>query len=106
MNEKEYREFVVSKVSPESLDDLELLAALGIAGEAGEVVDVIKKLRFHGHPTDWKYLVSELGDLYFYFTLMLEARGLTLDEIVNWNVTKLNGRYPDGFDSERSMNRV
>ena len=100
-----YKDYVISKVSMRSLDDLELVSALGIGGEAGEILDTIKKSRFHHHPTYYGFLLEEMGDLFFYFTLMLEAQGYTLDEVVEANKKKLDERYPEGFDPERSMNR-
>ena len=105
MDNEEYKEFVISKISLESLGDLELVAALGMAGEAGEIIEVIKKERFHSHPRDRHHLVNELGDLFFYFTLMLEAQGYTLDGIIEENILKLNKRYPRGFEKERSIHR-
>lgn len=100
-----YRDFVLSKISVNHLLDLELAAALGIAGEAGEIADAIKKRRFQDHQDPPGFLLEELGDLFFYFTLMLEAQGYTLDDVITQNQLKLDTRYPNGFDAKRSMNR-
>ncbi|WP_085523872.1 nucleoside triphosphate pyrophosphohydrolase family protein [Tuberibacillus sp. Marseille-P3662] len=93
-------------------DDLqtELVAwAMGIGGESGEVVDAIKKIAFHGHyiGSDEARLkiVYELGDLLFYITRMADALGYDLDEVTDLNIKKLEKRYPNGFDPERSRNR-
>lgn len=101
-----YKDYVISKCSMASLDDLELTAALGMGGEVGEILDTIKKVRFHDHLTYQGQLVEEMGDLFFYFTLMLEATGYTLDQVVEANEKKLDERYPEGFDPMRSMNRA
>jgi NTP pyrophosphatase (non-canonical NTP hydrolase) len=105
VNIERYKEYVISKVSMRTLDDPELAAALGMGGEVGEILDVIKKLRYHNHPAGRHYLLEEMGDLFFYFVLMLEAHGYTLENIVDFNMRKLDERYPDGFEPDRSMNR-
>lgn len=100
-----YKEYVISKCSLASLQDLELTAVLGLVGEAGEIADLIKKDRFHYHIRERNYSLKELGDLFFYFTLMLEVQGYTLENVIDTNMRKLDERYPKGFDPHRSMNR-
>ncbi|GCE31068.1 MazG family protein [Dictyobacter alpinus] len=82
-----------------------ILSALGIAGEGGEIVDLLKKSLYHSHDLDTSDLCKELGDLLWYMTLLSESVGLTLEDIMQANVTKLRQRYPDGFDPQRSKNR-
>lgn len=79
--------------------------ALGIAGEAGEVADTVKKHVGHGHPLDFDHLAEELGDLLWYVAALADAVGASLSDIANFNVEKLRRRYPDGFSTERSLNR-
>jgi len=79
--------------------------ALGIAGEAGEVADYIKKVLYHGHPIDKDKLCKELGDVLWYIATLAENAGLTLEEVARANIDKLWARYPDGFSTERSINR-
>lgn len=81
-------------------------AALGLAGEAGEVADMMKKHLFHGWPIDRESLVKELGDCLWYIAATATAVGVRLDEIGATNIDKLRRRYPDGFSSEASINRV
>ena len=100
-----YKEFVISKCSEKTISNMELTAVLGMAGEAGEIADVLKKRMFHDHRAGPGSMVEELGDLFFYFTLMLEAYNYALDTIVDFNIRKLDERLPDGIESERSMNR-
>lgn len=80
-------------------------AALGISGEAGEVCDIIKKAVYQGHEMDTDHIVEELGDLMWYVALMAYMCGETLDGVMQKNVDKLWKRYPDGFSTERSVNR-
>ena len=80
--------------------------ALGISGEAGEVTDLIKKVEFHGHEMNKIKLVDELGDVLWYLALLAETIGVELEEVAKVNIDKLKERYPDGFESERSINRT
>lgn len=79
--------------------------ALGIAGEAGEVADLVKKHVGHGHPLDKDKLAHELGDVLWYVAVLAERLGYPLETIMIMNRDKLRSRYPDGFSSERSINR-
>jgi NTP pyrophosphatase (non-canonical NTP hydrolase) len=81
-------------------------AALGLNGEAGEVAELIKKHLFHATPLDRDALVKELGDCLWYVAAFATILDLSLDDIAEHNIEKLRRRYPDGFDTERSRNRV
>ena len=80
-------------------------AALGMAGESGEVADIIKKHTFQGHDLDVNHVAEEIGDVLWYVAVGAEAIGLTLGEVAQRNIDKLQRRYPDGFDKSRSINR-
>jgi len=69
--------------------------ALGLAGETGELVDEIKKQVYHKRATG--KFKEEAGDLFFYYTMLLHDMGYSLDEVMRFNMAKLNERYPDGF---------
>lgn len=81
-------------------------SALGLCGESGEFADIIKKGLFQDHPMDTEHLAKELGDILWYVALGAEALGWDLEDIMEMNISKLTKRYPEGFDSERSMHRV
>ena len=104
--EEKYREFVLSKVSRQTKSDPIVAGALGLAGEAGEVADLIKKYTFHNHKLATEEVMEELGDLFFYFTLMMHTLETNLETIMEMNMEKLEARYPEGFKTERSMNRT
>lgn len=78
---------------------------LGIAGEAGEVADLIKKHLGHGHDLGWHKLREELGDVLWYVACLADRLGISLSAIASANVEKLKRRYPDGFDTARSIHR-
>lgn len=79
---------------------------MGLNGEAGEAIDILKKHLFHKHPLDKEHLAKELGDVAWYIAVSADALGYTLEEIFQMNIDKLKARYPEGFDSERSMHRA
>lgn len=77
----------------------------GLNGEAGEAIDILKKHLFQGHDLDREHLAKELGDAAWYLAVSADALGYSLEDILAMNVEKLRDRYPDGFESERSVNR-
>lgn len=79
--------------------------AVGIGGEAGEVLDLIKKFVFHRHQLDEDKLIKELGDVMWYVAGLCTTLGVPLSEVMERNITKLQARYPEGYSSERSINR-
>lgn len=99
-----YRTFMISKLR--NLDERSLLnAILGLTGESGECADLLKKNMFHGHVLDFAKMVEELGDIRFYLEQATYAMGVSMKYIEEMNMEKLNKRYPEGFESERSINR-
>jgi len=96
MTFEEYTYFVEEGVSLDPDTDRERLmfAGMGLAGEAGEVCDHIKKVVFHGKKMDRAALIKEMGDVLWYFTMLLGANSLVLDQIMEANVRKLCERYP------------
>lgn len=82
-----------------------LNGVMGLAGESGEAVDMLKKWIFQGHALDTEHMAKELGDIAWYLAISADAIGYDLESIMRMNVEKLRARYPDGFDSERSIHR-
>lgn len=81
------------------------MCAMGIAGEAGEVADLIKKVRYQGHDFDKVHFIKELGDVLYYLAVAAYAVDVSLTDVMQTNVAKLQKRYPDGFSADRSVNR-
>ena len=79
--------------------------ALGLCGKSGEVADIVKKATFQGHQLNSAHIAEELGDVAWYLAIAAKAIGYDLDTIFEMNVEKLMARYPDGFDSNRSIHR-
>lgn len=91
-----YMKFVATGVSLAHDEHRErlMLSGMGLGGEAGEVLDHCKKVAFHGKAMDVDKLVEEMGDVLWYYALMLHTYGLSLDTIMERNVHKLCARYP------------
>lgn len=79
---------------------------MGLNGEAGEAIDILKKVIFQGHEFDREHLAKELGDIAWYLAIAADALSYDLETILQMNVDKLKTRYPDGFKTEQSQNRV
>lgn len=89
--------------------DYLLNTALGLTGEGGEFADIVKKVRFHGHPLTDELrlkLKKELGDVLWYVAQGCKALETTLPEIATLNIQKLTDRHAGGkFSEERSLNK-
>ena len=79
---------------------------MGLNGEAGEAIDIFKKYLFQGHALNREHLAKELGDVAWYLALSADALGYTLEEVFRMNIEKLRERYPDGFETGRSLHRT
>ncbi len=106
MTIKDYQE-LSQRTLNKKLDHNELLAnmALGISGESGEVADIIKKYLYQGHAFNLAETINELGDIMFYIANLCNVLKIDLEDVMHNNLMKLRHRYPEGFDTERSINR-
>lgn len=75
------------------------LVVLGLSGESGEVCELRKRELRHNF-RDTKILenireeyVGELGDVLWYLCAVCSCMGISLDEVWEYNVKKLNERY-------------
>ena len=122
-----YSEFVDAVTSDESKDFLALsdrlvmldekganierllTAGVGLNAEAGEFLEIVKKMIFQGKPWDEanrEHLIIELGDAIWYIANACMALGISFEDVVARNVTKLEKRYPGGqFDVYYSEHR-
>ena len=85
-----------------------LTGAIGICSEGGELLDIVKKIIFQGKEptTELRMKIkNELGDVMWYVQQMLIAMDWELNDVLAENTKKLSGRYPEGFDVEKSENR-
>lgn len=106
MKINEYQELAMTTMNKE-LSEREVLinSVMGLCGESGEVIDIVKKHISHGHPLNREKLVEELGDVAWYLAECAYALGVSLEDVLAGNIAKLKARYPEGFDTEKSINR-
>ena len=87
------------KSSPrlDQLTDEQMLcfAVTGLNEEAGGGAGLLCREGYkRAYMPDYKWL-EELGDVLWYLTAATLARGLTLEELWQYNVEKLEGRYEE-----------
>lgn len=73
-------------------------ALIGLASESGETLDIGKKLWFHKEKPFSTYrekLLSELGDVIFYWLKACEVFGFSHKEVLDYNRKKLESRHPE-----------
>jgi len=101
----------IKELQTHNIDVARLLTgAMGSAGEAGEFIDIVKKILFHGKPYTEEIhdkLKSECSDQIWYWITNVIALGEDPEDIIRYNIKKLESRYPGGkFSIERSEIRI
>lgn len=69
---------------------------MGISGEAGELLDAVKKATVYRKDIDRQNVIEELGDIEFYMEGLRQGMGITREETLLHNISKLGKRY-EGF---------
>ena len=107
MEINEYQALAMQTLNPE-LNKKEVLinSVMGLCGESGEAIDIVKKWFAQGHELDKEHLKKELGDIAWYLAEAATALDTTLEEILQANIEKLQKRYPEGFNKEKSLTRL
>ena len=107
MTVNEYQKLAMTTLNPElSRKDVLINGVMGLCGESGEAIDIVKKWLAQGHELDREKLAKELGDIAWYLAETATALDLDLEDIFAVNIEKLRKRYPEGFDSNRSIHRA
>lgn len=106
MTINEYQRLAMTTLNPELTEkDVLINGVMGLCGESGEAIDIVKKWLAHGHELDRDHLIKELGDIAWYIAEISHVLGVSLEEVLQKNIDKLKSRYPEGFNSEASINR-
>ena len=107
MTLNEYQKLAMVTLNP-ALDKKDVLinGVMGLCGESGETIDIVKKWLAQGHELDKEKLAKELGDICWYLAETATVLGYDLEDIMAANIAKLKKRYPEGFDSEKSIHRA
>tara|TARA_Y100000816_G_scaffold149298_1_gene106110 strand:+ start:2547 stop:2963 length:417 start_codon:yes stop_codon:yes gene_type:complete len=85
-----------------------LTAALGLGSETGEFVEIVKKIFLQGKPASEEnifHMKRELGDIMWYWATACIALKLDPYEVIKENQDKLEERYGEKFEVDRSENR-
>lgn len=106
MTINEYQKLAMTTLNPE-LDERDVLinGVMGLCGESGEAIDIVKKWLAQGHELDKEHLIKELGDIAWYLAETAYILGVDLETVLEKNIDKLRARYPEGFDTSRSVGR-
>ena len=107
MTINEYQKLAMTTLNPAlSKKDVLINGVMGLCGESGEAIDIVKKHLHQGHELDREKLIKELGDIAWYLAETAYALGVPLEDVLQGNIDKLKKRYPEGFDSQNSINRT
>lgn len=82
-----------------------LTAALGLGSETGEFVEIVKKMFLQGKPASDEnifHMKRELGDIMWYWVSACAALDLDPFEVITENQKKLEARYGEQFEVQRS----
>ena len=102
----EYQRMAMRSLNPElNKHDALINGVMGLCGEAGETIDLVKKHLHQGHELDREKLIKELGDVAWYLAETAYALDVSLEKVLRGNLEKLKARYPQGFDTDKSVNR-
>ena len=106
MTINEYQKLAMTTLNPAlSKRDVLINGVMGLCGEAGEAIDLVKKHLAQGHELDRERLIGELGDIAWYLAEVATVLEVDLETVLSRNIEKLKARYPEGFDTARSVNR-
>lgn len=100
MTGSEYQALAMQTCANKNNDKMLFHGVVGLVREAGEVVGVYQGRRF-----DMEQLKRELGDCLWMIAEICESQGYTIDDVMQTNIAKISERYPNGFSTERSLNR-
>jgi NTP pyrophosphatase (non-canonical NTP hydrolase) len=110
MDLQEYQKKVLKNFKPRrdltSKESAILDWTLGIAGEAGEIIDEIQHIIFHKQNRDIMELAKEIGDCFWYLTALCAELGISIEDILELNVAKLNYRHGGHFTYDTSVNKL
>ena len=106
MTGNEYQKLAMTTLNPAlTPQDVLVNGVMGLCGESGEVIDLVKKHLHQGHTLDREKLLKELGDVCWYIAEIASALDADLDQVLEMNIQKLRARYPQGFDTQKSIYR-
>ena len=82
-----------------------MTSGIGMLAESGEFAEIMKKILFQGKEMSEEnrfHMKRELGDVLWYWIQGCIALGYEPEEVMKENISKLEKRYPNGFEAIRS----
>lgn len=105
MDFAEYQTKARRTQNPELTQHERLLhALLGMCSEVGEVQAIYQKA-YQGHEVKTEKVIDECGDVLWFAAELCDVLGVNMEGVAQYNIDKLQKRYPDRFSAERSVNR-
>lgn len=80
-------------------------ASDGLVTETGEFKDAIKKFKFYGKEIDRVNCIEELGDILWYIGVACDVLNVSIEEVMEKNIAKLQKRYGITFNEEGAIKR-
>jgi NTP pyrophosphatase (non-canonical NTP hydrolase) len=97
MDFNEYQEKASNTaVYPDELKGGMFYPALGLAGEVGELLNKIKKIARDNATPSREEILSELGDVLWYLSELARRFDISLEEVAEYNLKKLEDRMKRG----------
>ena len=93
MNINEYQELAMTTLNPE-------------LSKRNVLINSVMGWMAQGHELDKEHLAKELGDVAWYMAEAATALDISLEDIFQANIDKLKMRYPDGFETKKSLVRL
>lgn len=105
MTGNEYQVLAARTINEELMNwQQELHALHGMVGEIGEIHSIYQKT-YQDHDYDDEHLKKEVGDLLWFIAEYCTANDWKLEDIMQMNIDKLQARFPEGFEADKSLNR-
>ena len=79
-------------------------ALFGLGAETGEVLGIYQKI-LQGHTYELADMLKEVGDVLWMIAELCTVYDVSLESVAQMNIDKLRLRYPNGFESQKSLNR-
>ena len=107
MKVNEYQKLAMTTLNPKlTKKDVLINSVMGLCGESGEAIDIVKQWMAQGHELNKEHLAKELGDIAWYLAEAATALDMSLEEVFQANIDKLKKRYPEGFETQKSLDRL
>ena len=106
MDLSRYQKLAARTMNP-NLDGTETLqhALYTLAAETGEIHGLFQKEK-QGHELEREHLIKEIGDAMWALAELCTVCDLDMSSVAETNIEKLEARYPNGFEAEKSLHRA